>query len=518
MYPNPFPFTLYNVTAETPTPPSPTGDYCYGGDWVQGKIDNYGMEFDGTDEYITTPSVSDIEFGNDSTFTVAFWVKSAQDSAQSFISKRVFNLANYGWTIGRDYSTLFGNNNKVFVTVSNGAGPYGLIVSDAVMDANWHHIAFTRDGATPGNTILYIDGVAQADTTMGGGSGTEAQQSQLADGGQPLYVGRYWHTTQATGYNLNGTIDDIGIWDVPLSASDITSLYNSGNGAVASSISSSNLLLYYDFEIGDSNPVSGNFPTSTTVYDASLTGSAHTGTMTNMAVADFGDWTQGKRGKYSLDFDGSDDVVTVASGSGLATGDTSKSFSVSAWVYQDTWTSWDVVIARKNATWYNGWGLTTDGSRTGEISFWFGGFSSAAGNKSYATISTGQWHHLVGTYDPNAGSNGQVQIWVDGVAQTAADRWVNASAGPDSGPLEIGEGWDGKIDDLATWDVVLDSGAISDLYNSGYGAAANSVSSSNITAYYNFEGGPGNGTLVDRSGNGHAGTLTNMSTGSCGAG
>jgi len=131
MFPNPFPFTLYNVTAETPTPPSPTGDYCYGGDWVQGKIDNYGMEFDGTDEYITTPSVSDIEFGNDSTFTVAFWVKSAQGSFQGFIGKRVFNLGNYGWTIGRDFGVL-SNDNKVYVTVSNGAGQYGYIFSDGI--------------------------------------------------------------------------------------------------------------------------------------------------------------------------------------------------------------------------------------------------------------------------------------------------------------------------------------------------------------------------------------------------
>ena len=228
-----------------------------------------------------------------------------------------------------------------------------------------------------------------------------------------------------------------------------------------------------------------------------------------------GSWVTGKVGSYALEFDGSNEVVTVASGSGLPIGDISKSFSVSAWVYLDNWSTWDSVMARKNGTWYNGWGMTTDGGTTGEVCFWFGGFNSSAGNKSYASISTGQWTHLVGTYNPTAGSNGQVQIWKNGVAQTAADRWVHGNAGPDSGQLEIGEFWDGKIDDLATWDIVLDSGAISDLYNSGTGAAANSVSSSNITTYYSFEEGAGNSTVTDRSGNGHTATLTNMDAGSC---
>ena len=48
------------------------------------------------------------------------------------------------------------------------------------------------------------------------------------------------------------------------------------------------------------------------VVDASFHGStAHTGTMTNMTVADFGAWGQGKLGKYSFLNDGIDDSISI---------------------------------------------------------------------------------------------------------------------------------------------------------------------------------------------------------------
>ena len=139
MYPNPFPFTLYNVTVETPTPPSPTEDYCYGGDWVQGYVGNYGMEFDGTDEYITTPTATDIEFGNDSTFTIACWVSSSQGSLQGFVSKATQALPNNnGWNMGRTMGSFFGSDNVFFASVRSGAN-YGFIFSDAFLSFHCFH-------------------------------------------------------------------------------------------------------------------------------------------------------------------------------------------------------------------------------------------------------------------------------------------------------------------------------------------------------------------------------------------
>ena len=210
--PIPFPFTLLTEPASVAAVEAGCQfGYCYGGDWVQGYVGNYGMEFDGTDEYITTPTATDIEFGNDSTFTIACWVSSSQGSLQGFVSKATQALPNNnGWNMGRTMASAFGSDNVFFASVRSGTN-YGFIFSDAAIDDGWHHVAFTRNGSTSGNTILYIDGVAQADTTMGGGAGSNP--SNLTDSGTSMLVGRYWD--QATGYNLDGKIDEVAVWNVP---------------------------------------------------------------------------------------------------------------------------------------------------------------------------------------------------------------------------------------------------------------------------------------------------------------
>ena len=481
MFPSPFPFTLYSVTAGS-TPPSPTEDYCYGGDWVQGKIGNYGMVFDGTDEYVTTPSVSDIEFGNDSTFTVAFWVKSAQDSFQGFIGKRVFNLANYGWVIGRDIAGIFGNNNKFFASVSNGTGTYGLIVSDAAIDDQWHHVAFTRDGATPGNTILYIDGVAQADTTMASTSaGTSAEKSQLVDGGQPLYVGRYWHTTQSPGYNLNGTIDDIGIWDVVLPASTIQSLYNSGTGRRV---------------------------------DAVVPPSAS------------GDYVDGILGNYALSFDSSDSPANYIDINNYSDIHTSPSGSISMWIKPNvTHPSFPTLVAAGDNAVSNTFFEYYIDTPSGKVNLVV---RNAGTNHTRilndTAITQGEWNHVVLTSDGTTG-----KIYLNGVDDTIPRPGFSNNGGYFSdltgldnltlGIMEYNGGtlfapFSGSMDEVAFYNVELDSGAVSALYNNGTGSIATNVSSSNLLLYYNFEGGPGTSALVDRSGNNHTGSLTNMDAGS----
>ena len=49
-------------TAVVGTPSSntfPFGNICYDGDWYPGKIGNYSLSFDGTNDYITAGTVSD---------------------------------------------------------------------------------------------------------------------------------------------------------------------------------------------------------------------------------------------------------------------------------------------------------------------------------------------------------------------------------------------------------------------------------------------------------------------------
>jgi len=299
------------------------------------------------------------------------------------------------------------------------------------------------------------------------------------------------------------------------------------------------LLLYYDFEIGDSNPVSGNFPGNTTVYDV-VTASfhpstAHTGTMTNMSVADFGEWDQGKMGKYSLHFPAaSDDRVSIPLGA-MTGSSNGQSGSISAWIYRDVEGSYPEIITTSKS------GVDTD-----YFVFAIYTFSGADANKlqldvkenngfvgqylSADTIPLTTWTHVAATSD---GTNVKFYINGDQSATTvkggADGKWVAAAnAGGDLNVAHLGNldysgnfnlPLAGKLDEVSVWDGPLSDANISSLHSGSKANAITPATPATLISYYDMEcDGPGSATLKDESGNSYDGTLTNMSTGSCGAG
>jgi hypothetical protein len=124
----------------------------------------------------------------------------------------------------------------------------------------------------------------------------------------------------------------------------------------------------------------------------------------------------------------------------------------------------------------------------------------------------------VATYDHVANES---KIYLNGTPDTTGAKATGTTvAGTDA--TKIGRGgtndaytWPGNIDEVAFYNVVLDSGAISDLYNSGQGAKANTVSSSALVCYLDMEcDGPGSTNVLDLSGNDLSGTL-NADAGLC---
>jgi len=109
------------------------------------------------------------------------------------------------------------------------------------------------------------------------------------------------------------------------------------------------------------------------------------------------------------------------------------------------------------------------------------------------------------------------ELWING-SLVAASTTANLADSGDS--IQLGKYYtdsnlytaQGKLDEVGYWDVDLDRASIESLYS---GSLSSAISSSNLQLYYNFEEGAGNSTVIDRSGNGHTGTLTNMDVGSC---
>ena len=76
--------------------------------------------------------------------------------------------------------------------------------------------------------------------------------------------------------------------------------------------------------------------------------------------------------------------------------------------------------------------------------------------------------------------------------------------------------FDGKIDEVAVWNVALNAANVTTLYNSGKGLKAsanlgNYDKSGDLIGYWQFNEGTGS-TLTDKTSNSNSGTLTNMNS------
>ena len=195
-------------------------------------------------------------------------------------------------------------------------------------------------------------------------------------------------------------------------------------------------------------------PTGLTLRDWS--GFAQHGTLTNMDVGT--DWVV-DRGRYALDFDGTNDFVT-ASPSAVNIQQT-DAFSGSAWI-KLTGSGINSTAGRAIVnTWYqqSGWRfIVTDWPGTqGRIDF---GALDGSGYGRLATGSTrvddGLLHHVAFTYSGNSDASG-IKLYVDGKPETTTIR-NNASPGTlNNAGLAIGRlvelfyYFPGLISDVQLW-------------------------------------------------------------------
>ena len=174
------------------------------------------LQLDGVDQRveITGGEPDDLAFQGGS-MTVAGWFKvgAFDKSWQALVAKGEGS----SWRIHRR-----GGEPGFAHAGGTGEGP---AMADPVNDENWHHFAAISDlNAVNFGTALYIDGV-QA-TAFAGAPNLAANGKRMMIGDNPDANGRFW----------NGLVDDIAIWDRPLSEQEIGALYNKGAGASLSSL------------------------------------------------------------------------------------------------------------------------------------------------------------------------------------------------------------------------------------------------------------------------------------------
>ena len=108
-------------------------------------------------------------------------------------------------------------------------------------DTDWHHYTIVSD-VTNSILKLYVDGVEK---TADSSYPTFTGSATTGDSISPFHIGK-----RATSNNffIDGQFDEMSFWSKILSASEVSTLYNSGSANTPSSISTNGLTTYYNFE------------------------------------------------------------------------------------------------------------------------------------------------------------------------------------------------------------------------------------------------------------------------------
>lgn len=111
----------------------------------------------------------------------------------------------------------FGTTTKIEVQMRIGAAYIQARTSSAIGTGAWKHVIFTRTGTTQ---AIYVDG------TSVGLEVNVTQSGNIAYSTDALWLGQ-----RNGGLRFNGRLDEIGVWNVALSSTEVAELYNSGTGA-----------------------------------------------------------------------------------------------------------------------------------------------------------------------------------------------------------------------------------------------------------------------------------------------
>lgn len=170
---------------------------------------------DGDGILISEDPLNPLTWGNEESFSFEMWV----NFTETCTGKKVF-FGRYLIPGGDPEATWWvgcADGGFPRFRLTSVSSPAVEITDDvAINDGVWHHIVAVRDGSA-GSNLLYIDGTEAISTaaTYGGGFSSSG----------PIFIGEY-----TGGYNLDGQIDEVAVYDKALSPEEVANHYNGGTG------------------------------------------------------------------------------------------------------------------------------------------------------------------------------------------------------------------------------------------------------------------------------------------------
>ena len=472
-----------------------------------GKI-GQGLVFDGmADDYVIIPHTVIDGKTNVSYF---FWYKTANNGSQAVIS---------GANSGNDNEVLvfFGTNTRLDFYTGTGAAHLFAWTIPALSNSGWHHFGVVRD---QDNSVVraYRDGELispgdRATTT----TALSIDSGGLLFGQEQDTVGGGFGATQS----LDGTLDDVRIYNRALSATEIRQLYNQGAGTkqnVTINPLTQGLVGHWTFD-GKDMP-SGKA--------TDLSGNGNSGSPANISTSTF--YTLGKIGQ-ALKFDGVDDAISAGD---IAAIDSASELTIAFWVYLRSFDTIDDLVTKYDSVASEGPRLWVTTSQTCVVSetnafllqTWegLGDTGSQCAISDTNTAQLNKWTHVVATI--RTGSSDGINLYINGVKDVNSPRDLSTISNIDSTTANfiiagISSSYGSckcSMDDVRVYSRALSASEIRQLYNLGAGTKVNVTPKdplkSGLVGWWTFDGKDmPNGRVNDVSGNGnHGNFMSSFST------
>jgi len=167
---------------------------------VTGKTD-LAHDFDGSDDDVSIPDSTSIRPNQN--YSVSLWFKPTTVSGTytHLVAKKGASIISYGIWIS--------NTNKLYFEVNDGS-VHGLVGTTTITAGNWHYAVATYDGT---DLKIYLNGSLESSTTSAG--------ININYNTNSLFIG-----SGAFNANFNGIIDDVRIYNYPLTLTEIQLIYS----------------------------------------------------------------------------------------------------------------------------------------------------------------------------------------------------------------------------------------------------------------------------------------------------
>jgi len=410
-------------------------------DWVSSQ---YGraLDFDGVNDYISIPGTS---FNFTDNFAISFWCNIT--SGRVPLTKGNMGSSGYGFDFGG-----FTAGQIEFLVLVNGQN---YISRGFAYPGGWVHVCgmFTSRLAGTARNILYINGNQQSGTVISAGT-----VNSVSTNASPLIIG----SLSDLSFYFSGRLDDVRAYNRILSTQEIRLLASEpGIGFKpnpAKKLSRFSQRFTYQppkaktygvvrvKETDHANLREGLVGAWCPSISGSgnllpdLSGYGNNGTLTNMAA---NDWVSAQYGR-ALDFDGSNDFVTIADANHL---DVTGPVTLSMWVRGTS--NANKVLAEKGV---NG-SLVMQPNGANQFYLLDGNASPVSVTGIGNLIFDGSWRHLCGLFD---GTNRSLYVSGTAYVSTAMNTpTANAGAFVFGGRTGGVAAWTGQIDDVRIYNRAL---------------------------------------------------------------